>query len=50
MDIKLVVDGKDVQMNQFVRKFIGNTIFGMISSLGDIRNPQSIVIKLEKNE
>ncbi len=50
MDIKLVVDGKDIEMNQFVRKFIGNTILGMVSSLREIRNPRSIVIRLEKNE
>lgn len=50
MDIKLVVDGKDIEMNQFVRKFIGNTVLGMVSSLNDIAGPKTIVIEVKVEE
>lgn len=49
MDAKLVVDGKEMEMNPFVRKFICNTVSGVVSSLRGITNPKNIVIEI-KNE
>lgn len=37
MDIELVVDGEDIPLNDFVRKILGGTFIGAVTSLRDIK-------------
>ena len=37
MDTKLTIDGEDVEMNEFVRKILGGTIVGAVTSLRGIK-------------
>lgn len=37
LDVKLLVDGKEVSLNRFVAKFLGNTIAGAVSALRDVK-------------
>lgn len=36
MDVKLLIDGETVDLNQFVEKILGGTIAGAVTSLRDI--------------
>ncbi|WXG46745.1 MAG: hypothetical protein WED05_08840 [Candidatus Atabeyarchaeum deiterrae] len=36
MEVKLLVDGKEIELNEFVMKVLGRTITGMVTSLRDI--------------
>ncbi|MEM3704045.1 MAG: hypothetical protein QXX79_06495 [Candidatus Bathyarchaeia archaeon] len=49
MDVKLLVDGKEINLNKFVVKFLGGTIIGAVSSLRDIKeNWKEIEIKITR--
>ena len=37
LDAKLFIDGKEVDMNEFVRKILSGTIVGAVTSLRDIK-------------
>ena len=37
MDIELEVDGKDIPLNDFVRKILSGTFAGAVTSLRDIK-------------
>ena len=37
MDVKLFVDGKEIDLNEFVVKMLGGTVSGAVSSLKGIR-------------
>lgn len=37
LDVKLFVDGKEVNLNKFVTKFLGNTVVGAVSALRGVR-------------
>ena len=37
MDAKLFIDGKEVDMNEFVRKILSGTIIGAVTSLRDVK-------------
>ena len=37
MDMKLVVDGENIDLNEFVVKILSGTIAGAVTSLRDIR-------------
>lgn len=37
LDVRLVVDGKEVVLNKFVAKFLGSTIVGAISALRGVK-------------
>ena len=38
MEMKLVIDGKDVPLNEFVNKILTGTIVGAVTSLRGIRD------------
>ena len=38
MNMKLFIDGKEIDLNEFVVKILSGTIVGAVSSLRDIRN------------
>jgi len=37
LDAKLLVDGKEIDMNEFVRKILSGTIVGAVTSLRDVK-------------
>lgn len=37
MDVKLLVDGEEIDLNEFVNKMLGGTIAGAVTSLRDIK-------------
>jgi hypothetical protein len=37
LDVKLLVDGKSVELNEFVNKILGGTIAGAVTSLRGIK-------------
>jgi len=50
-DIELEVDGREVEMNPFVRKIIENTVLGMIRSLSDVPgDPATIRLTIARRE
>lgn len=46
MNIEIEVNGKRVPLNPFVKKFIINTIKGIISSLRGVKDIKTISIKI----
>jgi molybdopterin-guanine dinucleotide biosynthesis protein B len=49
-DIKLVVDGREVNLNPFVRTFIERTVLGMVTSLSGIDlEPKRIELVIDRN-
>jgi hypothetical protein len=46
--IKLKVNGKDIPLNPFATHIVGNTIWGMISSLKLEEKPKKIEIELSE--
>lgn len=49
MDAKLLVDGKEIDLNEFVRKILSGTIVGAVTSLRGIKKDwKSIEIKVTR--
>jgi hypothetical protein len=49
LDAKLFIDGKEVDLNEFVRKILSGTIVGAVTSLRDIRKDwKEIDIKVKR--
>ena len=49
MDVKLFVDGKEINLNEFVVKILGGTIAGAVTSLRGIKEDwKQIEIKVKK--
>ena len=48
LNIKLVVDGTKIDMNEFVKNILGNTISGAVSSLHEVKKWKEIEIRLTK--
>ena len=47
--MELLVDGKDVPLNSFTQKIIGNVLAGVVESLKDVDpNWKKIVVELEQ--
>lgn len=47
--VELKVNGNEVKLNNFVKKFITHTIIGMVSSLRGVSDISTISLKLSKN-
>ncbi|MDI9395224.1 MAG: hypothetical protein QM426_07335 [Euryarchaeota archaeon] len=51
MKIKLLVDGRNIPMNEFVQKIVGNVIKAMVESLHTINSDwKEIYIHIEQDE
>jgi len=51
VDIKLEVDGREVNLNPFVRTFIERTVVGMVTSLSGIDpEPKKISLVIDRKE
>ena len=49
MNIKLVVDGEEINLNEFVTKILGGTVVGAVTSLRGIKEDwKQIEIKIKK--
>ncbi len=49
MDVKLLVDGEEIDLNEFVTKILGGTIVGAVTSLRGIKKDwKQIEIKITK--
>jgi hypothetical protein len=49
LDVKLLVDGEEIELNEFVQKILSGTIAGAVNSLRDIKKDwKTIEIKLTK--
>lgn len=49
LDVKLLVDGKEIKLNEFVVKILGGTIVGAVTSLRGIKDDwKEIEIKVIK--
>ena len=49
MDVKLLVDGKEIDLNEFVTKILGGTIVGAVGTLRDVKKDwKQIEIKVTK--
>jgi len=49
LDVKLFVDGKEINLNEFVVKILGGTIAGAVTSLRGIKEDwKQIEIKVKK--
>jgi hypothetical protein len=43
MDVCLLIDGEEVELNEFVKDFLGGTIQGAISPLRDIKDDWNVL-------
>jgi len=49
LNIKLVVDGEEINLNEFVTKILGGTVVGAVTSLRGIKEDwKQIEIKIKK--
>ena len=49
LDVKLLVDGEEIDLNEFVAKILGGTIAGAVTSLRGIKKDwKNIEIKITK--
>jgi len=49
LDVKLIVDGEEIDLNDFVAKILGGVITGAVSSLRGIKKDwKTVEIKLAK--
>jgi hypothetical protein len=49
LDIKLLVDGKEIDLNEFVKKFLSGTILGGVTALREIKKDwKEIEIKVSR--
>ena len=48
MNVELIIDGKKIDINDFVKEFLGKTLEGAISSLSGVNNWKKLDIKVIK--
>ncbi len=48
--VELKVNGKEVELNNFVRNFISHTVIGMVKSLRDVSDVEDIKLTIEKSK
>jgi len=49
MDVQLLVDGKEIELNEFVVKILGGTVVGAVTSLRGIKGDwKEIEIKVKR--
>ena len=50
-EIKLEVDGREINLNAFVRRFIERTVVGMVTSLSGVgTDPKKIALVINRQE
>jgi len=49
LEVRLVIDGKTIELNEFIQDFLGGTVQGAISPLRGInRNWKELEIKIKR--
>lgn len=48
VDVKLSVNGDNIKLNGFVQGFIANAVLGMLKSLRDVGDIESLNLKITK--
>ncbi len=48
--VELKVNGKEIELNNFVRNFISQTVLGMVKSLRDVSDVETIKLTIEKSK
>ena len=49
LEVSLVIDGKTIELNEFIKEFLGGTLQGAISPLRRInRNWKELEVKIKK--
>jgi hypothetical protein len=49
LDVKLLVDGEEIPLNEFVMKILSSTIVGAVTSLRGVKeNWKEIEVKIER--
>jgi hypothetical protein len=49
LDVKLLIDGEEIDLNEFVTKILGGTVVGAVTSLRGIKKDwKKIEIKITK--
>lgn len=49
LDVKLFVDGEEINLNEFVAKFLGNTVAGAVGALRGVReNWKEISVEIKR--
>lgn len=43
----LKVNGQEVPLNEFVNRFFGNVLYGMVQSLKGVEKPEVVELKVE---
>ena len=46
--VELTVDGKAIELNSFVENFVAQTVIGMVRSLRDVGEHETISLKISK--
>ena len=50
MEIKLIIDGQQIRLNEFVSKFFGGMIAGAITALSGVKeNWQKLSLEIERD-
>ena len=48
--VKLTVNGNGVKLNDFVQGFFANTVLGMVKSLKDVEDVETLTLEFSKQE
>ena len=49
LEVKLVIDGTNIELNEFVRKILSGTLIGALSSLSGInQNWKELELKIQR--
>jgi hypothetical protein len=46
--VELIVNGKEIPLNDFVVNFISETIIGMVKPLRGVKDVKTVSVKIEK--
>lgn len=47
-EVKILVNGKEIELNKFAMSIVANTVYGMVSSLKLDDEPKEIEIRISK--
>ena len=48
-NVELTINGNNVELNRFLQNFIAETLMGMVKSLRDVKEAETIELKITKN-